>query len=194
MTKQEVQNNIRYNENLVNQYQREINNLDNQIRTLNSRISQYNGQINNLRNNKQNLENQLDELQRLHNKVTGLLDAFSSRQAKRVANFNKNNSVTGGLRFIKTYIEGMKDLLSGQEYRNTYNGLTTAIDKVKKQIQAKQREIESVGSQINNAQRNADGAQREINNCRNRINQLHNDLSYRKRRIQYWQSQMATAT
>ena len=126
MTKQEVQNNIRYNENLVNQYQREINSLNSQVRTLNSRISQLNSQIGSLNSRKQTLSNEIAELQRLKTKLQGLRDNFSARQSKRVSGFNRNTTQVLSVKFIASYISGMRDLLSGQEYRNTYNGLTTA--------------------------------------------------------------------
>ena len=194
MTRQEVLNNIAYNENLVNQYQREINNLNNRIRTLNADINQYNSRISNYNSKKQTLNRELDELRRLKTKLTGLKDRFTQRQTNRVNNFNKYNTFSKGVNFIASYITGMKDLLSGQEYRNAYNGLTSAEEKVTSKIRAKQEDVNSVQNQINSAQRSIDNTKANINSCRTKINQRNSDLTYRKRRIQYWKEQLQYAT
>ena len=194
MTKQEVYNNIRYNENLVAQYHREIASLNTKITSRKSLINHLNGQIGELKGRRQKLEEQLGELQRLRTKLQDLRDRFSARQTKRVTGFNKYNSLALGVRFIQSYMDGMRDLLSGQEYRNTYNGITAAIDKVNGQIQSKQREIDSVNSQINTAQRNIDIARNDINSYRNSISQRNGDISYRRGRIRYWNDQLKYAT
>jgi len=194
MTKQEVQENIRYNENLVYQYQRDLNNLNSRLNSLNSRSNQLNGQISSLRLRKQTLEREVGELQRLKSKIQGLRDDFSSRQSKRVNNFNHSITQILSVRFITSYISGMRDLLSGQEYRNTYNGISTAYDRVSDKLQTKQRELESTIGQYNSAQNNIDSTRRDINSCRNQISQKNSDLSYRRRRIQYWEEQLQYAT
>ncbi len=194
MTKQEVQNNIRYNQNLVSQYEREISNLYGQINSQDSKIRQLDGQIGGLRARKQSIDGEYSELQRLRSKLQSLRDNFSVRQSKRVSGFNKNVGNIINVKFIKSYISGMRDLLSGQEYRNTYNGITSAIDKVNSQIQAKQREIESVQAQINSAQRNIDNARSLINSYQRSIEQRKGDISYRRQRIRYWEGQLQYAT
>ena len=194
MTKQEVLNNIIYNQNLVSQYEREISNLYGQINSQNSKIKQLDGQIAGFRARKQSLTDEQSELQRLRSKLQSLRDNFSARQSKRVSGFNKNVANIINVKFIKSYISGMRDLLSGQEYRNTYNGITSAIDKVNRQIQVKQREIESVQGQINSAQRNIDSARSLINSYQRSIEQRKGDLSYCRQCIRYWEGQLQYAT
>ena len=142
MTKQEVMDKIRYNENLINQYNRDLNALHRQIDSLNGRINQLNNQLGQLNARRHKLQTELSELQALKSKFQKLQNDFASRQRKRVSGFNQNTIQLLSVRFILSYISGMKNLLSGAEYRSAYNGLSAAIDKINKQIQAKQRELD----------------------------------------------------
>lgn len=72
MTKQEVRNNIKYNENLVNQYLNTISRLRKKVNDLNSKINQYNSQISQLNSNIKSKESQIDELNRLKSKYQKL--------------------------------------------------------------------------------------------------------------------------
>ena len=194
MTKQEVLDNIRYNENLVNQYQREINSYRNSVNALSSAIKTLNGKIDALVVTRKKLEQEISELQALKSKLTTLQESFAQRQSQRVTNFNKHSGLAMGLKLFTSYWNGMKDLLSGQEYRKTYNGLTEAIEKADKKLQAKVRERESVKSNINQLNGQIDSKKREINSYNTRISQRSSDLSYRKERIRYWQNQLQYAT
>ncbi len=194
MTKQEVQNNIRYNENLVNQYQREINNLNNQINSLNSGIQSSNGQIAGLVARKKTLEREMSELNGLRAKLQGLKDNFGNRQSRRMNNFVRYSAQVINVHFIGSYLSGMRDLLSGREYQNALNGIVESIAKVMNKLRAKQQEIDSVQAEINKAQQNINNANDEINRCRQRLNQRRSDLAYRKNRIQYWKEQLKKAT
>ncbi len=69
MTKQEVRNNIKYNENLVNQYLNTISRLRKKVNDLNSKINQYNSQISQLNSNIKSKESQIDELNRLKRNI-----------------------------------------------------------------------------------------------------------------------------
>ena len=194
MTKAEVQSNIRYNENLVAQYQRKLNSLNQQLSSLNATARQLESQNQDLIRRKQKLESEMGELARLKQKLQGLQNDFSSKQTKRVNGYNKNITQVFSVNFFSSYIDGMKMLLSGSEYRNTYNGLTSALEKVSKKTQEKQREIDSVTNQINGVRSKIDSTNREISTCRNNIGQTNNDLAYRKKRIQYWKDQLKYAT
>lgn len=194
MTKEEVKQNIRYNENLVNQYQRKLNSLNQQLNSLNATVRQLNSQNNDLVGRKKKLDGELAELGQLKRKVQGLQDEFSSRQTKRVTGYNRNIGQIFTTNFFASYISGMKSLLSGSEYRNTFNGLTSAVDKVTKKIKEKDREMDSVVKQINDVRSRIDRTNREINSCRSQISQTSSDLAYRKRRIQYWKDQLKYAT
>lgn len=194
MTKAEVQYNIRYNENLVSQYQRDINNLNRQISSCRSTINQLNSQLSDLASASRRLQTEYDELSRLRQKFQKLQTDFASRQAKRVAGFAKNTLQAFTTNFFSSYLSGMKTLLSGSEYRNTYNGLTTALERIKAKIQAKQREIDSNDSRQRNVNNQISSKNREINNCRSRIAKTNDSLAYRRRRIQYWKEQLQYAT
>ena len=78
MTKQEVLNNIRYNEKLVNQYVNTISGLRSKINDRNTQINQYNAQIRQLRSQIKELKAQIDELNQLKSKYQKLQNAFIS--------------------------------------------------------------------------------------------------------------------
>ena len=134
MTRTEIKNNILYNENLVVSYQKSI-------REINSKIN---------------------ELNKLKSKYSSLQSSFSAKQRKRKNKFNSNFSGTFNVRLISSYISGMRNLLSGNEYKNAYNGLTTAIEKINNQIKKLQKQL----------------------------NDYNDKLAYRKKRILYWKEQL----
>lgn len=144
MTKQEVYNNIRYNENLVNSYSNNLRRLKNNINNLNSQISQCNSQISQLNSRMRELRKQINELDQLKSKYQKLQNDFMNRQSKRVNKFNVNFSKQLNLKFILSYINGMCSLLSGNEYKNAYNGLTSAIDTISNKIRVIQQEDNEV--------------------------------------------------
>lgn len=134
MTKQEVRNNIQYNENLVNQYLNTLSRLKKTVNGLNSQINQYNSQISQLNSSIKSKKSQIDELNRLKSKYQKLQNDFASRQSKRVNRFNINFSQNLNLKFIRSYISGMKSLLSGNDYKRAYNGLSSAISTISNKI------------------------------------------------------------
>lgn len=138
MTKAEVQSNIRYNENLVAQY----------------------------RNNISQLQSQIYELERLRTKFQNLQNAFGSRQSNRKRRLSSVFSAKLNVKMLSAYASAMNGLLSGSEYRNTYNGLSTAQERINSQIRSLNREI----------------------------NDNNSNLSYRQGRANYWRRQLSYAT
>lgn len=194
MTRGEVQEKIRYNERLVIQFQNQVNDLqrrisssESQIRSLNSQRSDYIFKAN-------KLKKQIEELSQLKKKYQSLQTNFSDRQSKRISKFNANFSKNLNVKFINSYISGMKTLLSGSEYKKAYNGLTTAKDKITKQISIIQQQFDDVQRRESNAQKEIDNIQRSISSYRNQINTANSNLSYRRQRITYWRNQLQFAT
>ena len=134
MRKSEVYNNIRYNENLVNQYQNSINNYRSHINSLISQINSTNSSIKVLCDQKNKLYTQINELNYLKSKYQNLQSKFSQRQTSRINTLNGNFSRELNVQFIKSYVKGMSSLLGGNEYRNAYNGLTNAINVISDKI------------------------------------------------------------
>lgn len=194
MTKAEVQSNIRYNENLVAQYQRKIASLNQKVESLGASVRQLNAQMGDLSGRKNKQETERAELVQLRRKVQNLQTEFGNRQAKRVNGYNRNITQIFTTNFFSSYINGMKTLLSGSEYRNAYNGLSSACEKITAKINEKQREIDSIIRQMNNIRSRIDSDNREISSCRSQISQTSNDLAYRRRRIEYWKDQLKYAT
>lgn len=138
MTKAEVKSNIRYNENLIAQY----------------------------RNNISQLQSQINELERLRTKFQNLQNAFGSRQSNRKRKLSSVYSAKLNVKMLSVYASVMNGLLSGSEYRNTYNGLSTAQERINSQIRSLNREI----------------------------NDNNSNLSYRQGRANYWRRQLPYAT
>ena len=141
MTKQDVRNNIRYNENLVNQYENTISRLRSKVKDQNAQINQYISQISQLKSQIKSLKSQIDELEQLKSKCQKMQNDFASRQTKRISKFNLNFSRKLNVGFISSYINGMRTLLSGNEYKRAYNSLTSAINTISDKIKSIQREI-----------------------------------------------------
>lgn len=113
MTKQEVYNNIAYNERLVSDYRNKINYLNTQIEKLYALLRKY-----------EKLQSELE-----------------NRQRNRIHNLNKFCNMKISISLAKSYYESMKNLLNGLEYRNTINGLKQAQDKIAGQIRLLQNEV-----------------------------------------------------
>lgn len=194
MTKQEVQAKIKQYERQISQYQSEIRNLNNRISACNNEIRRFENEIVLLNNQKSIADGELGELVRLKGKLEILQTNFASRQQKRLSGFNKGTGVLSGVKFITTYMSGMRELLSGKEYTGAYNGLSEAIEKVNKQIKEKKAQQERIQNDLNTNKRKVDSRKSEINSARATINQRNSDINYCKNRIRYWQEQMASAT
>ena len=102
----EVNSNIRYNENLVNSYNRTINNIC----------------------------SQLDELYDLRNRVSNLQNSFGERQSERKSRLARVSAAHYDVNMINAYFSGMSSLLNGVEYHNAYNGLSTEIEAINAEI------------------------------------------------------------
>lgn len=194
MTKQEVYQNIRYNEDLVNSYTRNLNNLRARVNDLNAQIDSYNGQINQLDARIRGLRTQIDELKQLRIKYQGLQNEFADRQAKRWSRFTLNFSRGFHFKFILSYISGMKNLLSGGEYRRAYDGLSAAVNTIAHKIRSIQEEIDGINKDISSKRRRIDSIWGDIRYNQSQINQMNSNLSYRRQRITYWKRQLRYAT
>ena len=93
MTRAEINKNIKYNEDLVSSYQKKI----------------------------RDLQAKINELIKLKSKYTALQNDFSSKQSKRRSRLNGNFSGNFNIKLINNYVTGMKNLLTGNEYKNAYN-------------------------------------------------------------------------
>ncbi len=194
MTKAEVLENIKYNENLVYQYQKKINDLQQQISSQNAAVNKLNAQLREMSSQKKQLDSQTDELDRLKKKFDNLQRDFAGKQSKRINNFNKNFSQNLNTHFIGSYISGMQNLLSGAEYKKAYNGLSDAGETVLRKLKAKRNESQAVGARITAANKDIDARTRMISSLKGQLNQTNSDLAYRKQRITYWKDQLKNAT
>lgn len=109
-----------------------------------------------------NLENKIYQLQRLKEKVSKLQYDFEEKQKSRNGKLSGLSMKTVNVKMFSTYLSGMKELFSGTDYANAYNGLSEARNNVDKQIRC---------------------IQNEINLCRENI-------SYLEGRNDYWNDQL----
>ena len=194
MTRAEVQNNIRYNERLVTQYQNQVNDFQRKISSLESQIRALNSQKADYASKENKMKKQIDELTQLRKKYESLQTNFSNRQSKRMKNFNANFSHSLNVNFIKSYVTEMKTLLSGSEYKKAYNGLTTAIEKISTQITSLRKQADDLHQKALKAQQEINTKQWNIQSYRSQKNAATTNLSYRRQRINYWKEQLRYAT
>lgn len=194
MTKQEVYNNISYNERLVRQYTNQINNLNKEISSYNSQINKYNAQKEQLTKQLNNAAKNIDELNSLLNKVKNLSNTFEQKQQKRLNAMSKNFSIIPNVGFIRSYITGMSNLLSGSEYKNACNGLNTALQNIKKRRQTEDNKYDNIKNDIKDISRKIDTSRSRVASCKAELSEAKNNLSYRKNRIVYWKQQLQYAT
>lgn len=134
MTEGEIKGNISYNENLIQGYLTQITKIQGEI----------------------------EELEALKSKISNFQFDFASRQDSRRSGLSKYISFNLRSNIFSKYITGMSELLNGQEYTNTYNGLTTASERV----------------------------QNKINEKTSSLTEVENNLSYRRKRKSYWEQQL----
>ena len=106
MTVEEIKTNIRYNENLVDEYFIK----------------------------KKKIESDIFDLEKLRDKFGSLQSNFCERQQKRQLGLAKFTAINVKNKVFNTYYNGMKDLLNGYQFNNANDGLTIAKDKINKQI------------------------------------------------------------
>ncbi len=123
MTSSEIRNNIRYNENLINQYNTE----------------------------KRNINNKLDELECLRDKFSALQNDFGNRQFKRQQSLSIYSSKRLQNKIFGSYCTGMGSLLKGVEFNNTYEGLSFAKQKINNKMQELLGKLSNCESKIANA-------------------------------------------
>lgn len=195
MTKTEIYNNIKYNENLVRQYQRTISSLQNKNSSLNSQINGWNNQISSSNLRRSQLQSQISELTKLKIKYKTLQDNFASRQSRRSNKLTLNFAQKANtFKFLSSYVIGMKSLLSGNEYKSAYNGLSAAMETIAKKVKTVQIEIDIITRDISTLQSRINANQNERRATQEKINQTNGDLAYRQQRIVYWKNQLSSAT
>lgn len=195
MTKTEIYNNIKYNENLVRQYQRTISSLQNKNSSLNSQINGWNNQISSSNLRRSQLQSQISELTKLKIKYKTLQDNFASRQSRRSNKLTLNFAQkVNTFKFLSSYVIGMKSLLSGNEYKSAYNGLSAAMETIAKKVKTIQIEIDIITRDISTLQSRINANQNERRATQEKINQTNGDLAYRQQRIVYWKNQLSSAT
>lgn len=115
-----IYRNIRYHENLIQSYK--------------YTISELNGQI--------------DELITLKGKLQSYQQDFSTRESNRKNRLLNRFSSNMNFKFLSAYINGMRNLVSGSEYRKAYNGISSGIARVNTQISQLRGDVEDYNNKI----------------------------------------------
>ncbi len=194
MTKQEVNYNIKYNENLVRQYTNEISSLNSKINNCNSQISNYRNQFSQLQKKLNEALKEAQELEQLLKKYKNLLDNFIKKQTARKNALLKNSAIKPSVKFISSYFKGMNDLLLGSEYKKVYNGLNDAISKINSKLKSVRNTIDSLNQELRNTNNRIDSLNNSVSSYRSQINSTNTQLTYRRQRITYWKNQLKYAT
>lgn len=190
MTRWEIINNIRYNENLVNSYQREITSLRNTINNSNGQIYRCNSEIGNIRARNRDLVANVSALNQLKSKYQNLYNSFSNRQTSRINKLYYKLNCNYNVNCIEVYKKGMNNLLEGNEYRHTLQTIRNAIDSIEYRIKHEQNEINMNENEIRSKEGNTENLRRNINLCQRKIDNVNKLLNYRRQRIIYWKNQL----
>lgn len=118
------------------------------------KIQYYEEVISQYTDEKSKKEEDLFELECLKTKVKNLQTRFGERQGQRKRNLAVLAAIPQRNRIYPAYCSGMSELLSGWEFNKSYDGLTSAGQKVKKEsenvadmIDEYERKISSANSQ-----------------------------------------------
>ncbi len=120
MTANEIRNNIRYNENLIDQFYAE----------------------------KAEIEKKIEELECLRTKFTTLQDNFGSKQEHRKQGLARFSQTTISNKIVAGYAAGMNELLNGTQFNNAFNGLSTARSTITAKIQELIQELHACEGRI----------------------------------------------
>ncbi len=120
MTANEIRDNIRYNENLIDQFYAE----------------------------KAEIEKKIEELELLRAKFTTLQDNFGSKQERRKQGLSVFAQTTISNKIVPGYLNGMSALLNGAEFNNAFQGLSTAKGKINGKIQELLQELHDCEGRI----------------------------------------------
>lgn len=106
MTVNEIRNNIIYNENLIEQFHAK----------------------------KRAIEAQIGELEQLRGKFTTLQNNFGAKQERRQQGLLRFSHTIVSNKIFSNYLNGMTSLLSGCQFNDAYDGLTTAKQKINEKL------------------------------------------------------------
>ena len=194
MTLQEVQANIRYNENLIKQHMNTLSELRGESESFNDELIQCNSQISDIKVQIKSIKTLIDELEQLKIKFVKLQARLADRQTQRIRMFDLCFSQNKDNTFIEPYVNGMKELLSGNEYKNIYYGLENAVQKISKKSYSLQKEINTLNKEINAKDYHIDTLKRKINEIKGKIDKANSDLTVRKQKVTYYRDQLKYAT
>lgn len=122
MTEQEIKNNIRYNEELIESYQSQ----------------------------KRAFEEQISSLECLKSKFITLQTNLEIRQDVRKRGLLGVSEKISQIKIAARYYNGMSELLNGREFVNVYNGLTDVKNMINREINKIYMDLDEVSAKINN--------------------------------------------
>ena len=120
MTVSQIRSNIRYNENLIDEYTRE----------------------------RRELEKQIEELEALGDKYGRLQTRFGDRQQLRQSKLAAFLSSRIQNQILKQYYNGMSQLLGGSDFNNAYEGLSEAKRIINRKILELDQQLEDCKGRI----------------------------------------------
>lgn len=195
MTKQEVENNIRYNEKLVRQYRSQLQENERLQREKEAEISRLVSKQQSMNKAIEALDVEIDELSRLKSKFNNLQESFIKKQEKRKRAFDMHfGCQVMSAKFIKSYIDGMNDLLQGTQYRKTLFELVKALEIVAEEGNRKRRKRECIFVDVSGVIEDLKNERVYYASLQSRHKQLLSDYNYRQNRIIYWRNQLRYAT
>lgn len=188
MEKQEVLQNIEYNNRLIRglqsdlyHYQDRLSSIQREEKHTNQKISDFDAQIRNLRNKKEDIE-------KIKKRIESLYSEYEEKQRARMALLNRVNARPIRQNFMKSYLNQMNELIKGREAHSALDGLREAINKTQNEFIHMQNEIENCQNDKNNLLRAIEDLHRQYSRTQSMISDVNSQLRYRRNRLEYWKN------
>lgn len=124
-----------------------MNNIKNK-NIINNNISSSEESIRLCQRSIKDLNSQIEELVLIKRKIQSYQQDFANNEKRRMSRLANESMEKNNLKCMTMYISGMKAFLGGTDYKSAYNGLTSALERINRQISQLNKEIEGYNRQI----------------------------------------------
>lgn len=123
---------------------------------INKNISYYRNRIYDCKDDIASMQKEVDNLEKLYDKLLQLTANFHTRQEGRVTSVTKIGNLTFNTNITDKYYSGMHGLLTGSEYSIVIDGLDRAKNIIREKIFELEEQINQKRTQIYNYQHKID--------------------------------------
>ena len=192
MEKEEVLNNIRYNERLINDLSRRLNQLNNQQNSLNREIDKIWKKVDQCDRSINDQKKKMDDVEVMKRKLQQVREEYEKKQRARINALKTLECREIKQNFMKSYLRYMNNLIKGPEATRTIRGLDEATEKTKKELNHIKSEIAEIRDKKIRFLNDIDELKRNVSQAKESIDDTLRQLSYRRDRLSYWKRILRT--